>query len=171
MSESAPQPEHAVLSAELSRMVAEDQEARQRFVDDEGTRDAFTEIDRRNTVRMKQIVDEIGWPTISNIGKDGSFNAWLLVQHADGEAEFQANCLKLMQACPPEEVEQRLVGYLDDRVRVAAGQPQLYGTQFEEGADGKPKPSPIEDPENLDERRAAIGLEPFEEYRRQMEGS
>ena len=41
--------------------------------------------------------------------------------------------------------------------------PQLYGTQFVYDED-ELKPHPIEDPEHLDQRRAAVGLGPFAEY-------
>jgi hypothetical protein len=59
--------------------------------------------------------------------------------------------------------------WLLDRVRVNAGQPQLYGTQFTV-TDGHFGPCPIEDPHRLDERRAAAGLEPFADYEARMRG-
>jgi hypothetical protein len=52
-------------------------------------------------------------------------------------------------------------------VRVNADQPQLYGTQFTV-TEGELVPSPIEDRERLDERRAAAGLEPFADYEARM---
>jgi hypothetical protein len=169
MSEGTPQPQRPELSQELSRMVAADQEAQHKILDGNGARQAHEELRRRNLERMKAIVDDIGWPTITMVGTGGVFDAWLLVQEADNEPEFQIHCLELMQACAADEVGQRLIGFLDDRIRAAAGRPQLYGTQFHQGADGKPEPWPIEDPEHLDARREAIGLGPFEEYRRQVE--
>jgi hypothetical protein len=56
---------------------------------------------------------------------------------------------------------------LEDRVRVNAGLPQLYGTQFTVTG-GEPGPHPIEDPQRLDERRAAAELEPFADYQARM---
>lgn len=48
-------------------------------------------------------------------------------------------------------------------------QPQLYGTQYTHEADGRNlRPQPIAEPEYLDERRAAMGLEPHTEYDRRM---
>ena len=46
---------------------------------------------------------------------------------------------------------------------VAEKRMQVYGTQFTAGRSG-PEPQPIEDPEGVDERRAAVGLEPLAEY-------
>ncbi|WP_425473561.1 DUF6624 domain-containing protein [Streptomyces tailanensis] len=61
----------------------------------------------------------------------------------------------------------RHLAYLTDRVLVADGQPQLYGTQYTHEADGTElRPQPIADPERLDERRAAMGLEPQPRRRR-----
>lgn len=50
------------------------------------------------------------------------------------------------------------------------GRPQRYGTQFTQVA-GDLAPSPIEDPDDLDERRAAVGLPPFAEYEARMRDS
>jgi hypothetical protein len=73
-----------------------------------------------------------------------------------------------MKTLGPEEVNQENVAYLDDRVRVGMGEPQSYGTQFGEDADGRFGPEPIENPEHLDERRAEVGMEPFAEYEARM---
>ena len=71
-------------------------------------------------------------------------------------------------AQPPRGQASRAhLAYLEDRVRVNAEQPQLYGTQFTV-TDGELGPSPIEDRERLDERRAEAGLEPFADYEARM---
>jgi hypothetical protein len=57
-----------------------------------------------------------------------------------------------------------------DRVLCAEGQPQRYGTLFWTGSDGTEplQAQPVDDPDHLDERRAAIGLGPFADYERHM---
>src|SRR5258708_30361017 len=87
-------------------------------------------LDVKHTERMRQIVAEMGWPSISKVGAAASRQAWLLVQHADHDREFQRMCLALMKAQPTEEVHVQDIAYLEDRVRVGDGRPQLYGTQF-----------------------------------------
>ena len=47
------------------------------------------------------------------------------------------------------------LAYLEDRVRMFRGEPQVYGTQFIE-KDGMYEPWPIEDVERVDERRASM---------------
>jgi hypothetical protein len=54
-----------------------------------------------------------------------------------------------------------------DRVLMNDGKKQLYGSQFKFTGSGM-EVVPIEDPEHLDERRAQMGLGPFEEYRAQI---
>lgn len=122
-------------------------------------------ISKENTERMKQIVAEIGWPSKSLVGSQASHMAWLLVQHSDHEPLFQEQCLNMMKDLPNGEVTPVDIAYLEDRVRVNTGKPQLYGTQFYEDKEaGYYGPRPIEDPEHVDERRASLGLETLAEY-------
>ena len=131
--------------------------------------DKLEAIDRKNTARLKEIVDQHGWPGKSLVGAAGAQDAWLLVQHADRDPAFQKRCLELMTPLVAQgEVSAVNVAYLTDRVRVAEGKPQVYGTQFRQ-ADGKMEPSPIEDEARVDERRKSVGLPPLAQYRKQLE--
>ena len=126
------------------------------------------EVTQKNTARMHQIVDAYGWPGKTLVGEDGANDAWLLVQHADEDREFQKRCLELMAAAGPKEVSQGSFAYLVDRVRVGEGRPQVYGTQFWTDESGQFGPRPIEDEALVDERRAGVGLGPLAEYRKTM---
>lgn len=117
-------------------------------------------VDGKNRARLQEIVKEHGWPGISLVGKDGAHAAWLLVQHADADREFQKTCLARMEAMPDGEVEKQSIAYLTDRVLVGEKKQQRYGTQM--GNDFKP--APIEDPDNVDKRREEVGLPPLAEY-------
>ncbi len=123
--------------------------------------------DRENIGWLKELVEKSSWPTISLVGRDGALAAWLLVQHADAEPKFQRKCLDLMMALPKEEVSSKHLALLTDRVLLAEGKKQIYGTQFQT-VDGKMEPKPLEDPANVDRRRAEAGLEPLAEYARQL---
>jgi hypothetical protein len=128
-------------------------------------------FDVANTQRMKEIVEHIGWPTRSMVGVHASEMAWLLIQHADHDRAFQKMCLALMKTQAAGEVSPANIAYLEDRVRVAEGRPQLYGTQFYADEAGNFGPRPIEDPDHVDERRQAVGLKPFSDYAREVEQS
>lgn len=120
-------------------------------------------IDDENTKWLHDVVDKHGWPTNTLVGKDGASAAWLLVQHADADAKFQRRCLDLMTKLPKDEVSQKDLAYLTDRVLLAEGKKQLYGTQMTL-VDGKWKPRPLEDEANVDKRRAEVGLSSLADY-------
>ena len=117
-------------------------------------------VDNKNRTAFKEIVQEYGWPGVSLVGKQGANAAWLLVQHSDADHDFQVSCLELMEAMPEGEIEKQQIAYLTDRILVAEKKPQRYGTQM----DAEFQPKPIEDPEQVDERRAEVGLPPLQEY-------
>lgn len=120
-------------------------------------------VDRDNTRWLRGVVEEHGWPTRSMVGDDGAGAAWLLVQHADHDPAFQRSCLDLMHALPPDETTPKHVAYLTDRVLLAEGQGQVYGTQMEL-VDGTHRPRNLRDPATVDERRAEVGLDGIAEY-------
>jgi hypothetical protein len=125
--------------------------------------DAVKKADLENTDRLGQIVEKHGWPSNSLVGKDGSHAAWLLVQHADANTKFQRKCLDLMSKLPKDEVSQTDLAYLTDRVLLAEGKKQIYGTQFT-FSDGKWQPRPLDEPDNVDKRRAEVGLKSLADY-------
>ncbi|MCC6615873.1 MAG: hypothetical protein IT320_20555 [Anaerolineae bacterium] len=118
-------------------------------------------VDHAHTQRMKAIIAEHGYPGFRLVGLQGTQAAWLLIQHADHDLDFQKQCLELLRrAVEAGDALPSNLAYLSDRVRVAEGLPQIYGTQFH----GHDQPLPIEDEANVDARRAAMGLEPLADY-------
>jgi hypothetical protein len=146
------------LRKELLAMAEEDQKPRQPgHVEVED----LNRVDAGNRVRLKEIVTQYGWPTISLVGLDGANAAWLLAQHADGDRGFQASVLAMME--PLVKTGEASAGnraYLYDRIQT----PQRYGTQGNCTSAGSWVPKEIEDPEPLDRRRAEVGLEPMADY-------
>lgn len=115
---------------------------------------------------LKEIINKYGYPTISMVGKQASFNFWLMVQHADTDIKFQKLCLKLMQKhLKKKEVSGENYAYLTDRVNKNLGKKQVYGTQFEHNERGLALfPKNLIDPKNVNKRRAEIGLNTIEDY-------
>jgi membrane dipeptidase len=161
------------LQRELKDMVRVDQEMRKRIIDggsnvDKKLIDDLHEIDAKNTARMKEIIAAYGWPGKSLVGTDGAHNAWLLIQHADRDPPFQKQCLDLIKTAVAQgEASGKDLAYLTDRVLLAEGKKQIYGTQFMQ-VDGKSEPRPMEDPEHVDDRRKDVGLEPLAEYAKRL---
>lgn len=126
-------------------------------------RKSLERIDSKNTETMKRVIDRHGWPGKSLVGSDGADAAWLLVQHADLDADFQRSCLDLLSnAVETGEAEPWQHAYLLDRVRIHNGQPQVYGTQMKGSSEGW-IPFSIEDEAGVDSRRREVGLGPLSE--------
>jgi hypothetical protein len=158
------------IAEDLIAMFKADQMLRREAISDGSKRSALAALDRRNTARLQQIVDEIGWPSIPLVGETAAQAAWLLAQHADLDREFQRRCLGLMRALPEGAVWRHHLAYLEDRVLVGERKPQRYGTQLRRRDDGTLEPMRLIDPEQVDERRARVGLEPLAEYIRTVSG-
>ena len=90
------------------------------------------EVNRRNTMRLRELVGEHGWPGRSLVGEDAADAAWLLLQHADLDNEFRRSTIALVEvACANGDADPRHVAYLVDRTASVAGEPQVYGTIVE----------------------------------------
>jgi hypothetical protein len=116
-------------------------------------------IDDENAAWLQGVIETVGWPGRSGFGEEGADAAWLLAQHADRRPSLQRRCLKLLeQAVAAGEAPARHLAYLTDRVLLASGGLQIYGTQMK-ALDGRFVTCRLRDPETVDARRASIGLE------------
>ncbi len=154
------------IAEDLLVMMRDDQEMRKRVINGG---DFDSSLDVGHTNRLKKIVEDIGWPTISKVGEEASHAAWLLVQHADIDVDFQKLCLEMMRDVSSGEIQVIELAFLEDRVRVNEERDQLFGTQFYlDDATGLFGPRSIENIDGLDDRRAQFGLGPFADYRDSM---
>jgi len=123
-------------------------------------------IDAANLLRIKTIVAQYGWPTVTMVGKDGAQAAWLLAQHADRDAPFQNQVLAMMEPLVAQgEASGVHYAYLYDRTHY----PQRYGTQGTCVNAQAWEPFEIEDLANVNARRRALGLMSMAEYARHFE--
>jgi hypothetical protein len=158
-----------VLRKELLAKMMTDQAARMKLIEAGNPPPArelkaLVDIDAENRAWLKGVIEKHGWPGKTLVGEDGAHAAWLLVQHADADVPFQRKCLDLLKdAVKAREATGTDLAYLTDRVLVAEGKKQLYGTQLEQ-KDGKLIPKRIENPDEVDNRRKEVGLMPMAEY-------
>jgi 23S rRNA (guanosine2251-2'-O)-methyltransferase len=120
-------------------------------------------VNEANVARFARLVEELGaWPGLRSVGADGTDAAWMLAQHADRANEERRAWLPLLEAAAAAgDADPRHVATLADRVAAVAGEQQTYGTITLLAADGEIEyPLPVRDAARLDERRAAIGLNP-----------
>jgi hypothetical protein len=126
-------------------------------------------VDRDNTAWLKAELDANGWFTLSRDGADAEKAAFLLVQHADQNFEFQRDTLRRLEPLAAAgEVSGRSVAFLHDRLAVADGRPQRYGTQGRCTGAGRWEPFQTEAPDGLDQRRAQIDQPPIAQYAASM---
>lgn len=110
---------------------------------------------------LRAAVAKHGWPGKRIVGVDGANAAWVIAQHADSDRAFQADCVAKMEPLVATgDVAGKDFAFLFDRVALAYGRPQRYGTQF----DGDDL-APLEDPKRVDERRRSVGLGTLAEYK------
>jgi hypothetical protein len=127
-------------------------------------------VDRANTLDLKELLKIYEWFKISEFGAIADRNAWLLVQHADHDPDFQREVLSLLDRLTKiGETKPANYAYLFDRVAASSNDLskrtlQTYGTQGLCVSPGIWQPIPIEDPENLDNRRQSVGLGPQANY-------
>lgn len=125
--------------------------------------------DAERTDRLKQIVAEHGWPTISLVGEDGEDAAWAIAQHSDHDPEFQAQAVELIgEAVERRDASPGNLAYLTDRVAVGRGEPQTYGTQVGCGPEGPEPARLVSDEPAVDAARAEAGLPPLADYLAEM---
>jgi len=160
-SDSTAQAEPGAAQRDLRRELLDMMEADQ--AERTGESDANDDAPRAD--RLREIIDEHGWPTFDLVGKDGATAAWLIAQHADFDVQFQAEVLDLMRAAlEAGQADATEVAYLEDRVAVNRGEPQRYGTQVR-CRGGRPEPAtPLADPATVDADRVDVGLEPLADY-------
>ncbi len=126
-------------------------------------------IDKKNRNRLKEIIDEYGFPTRSLVGTKAMEGVFIIIQHADRDPGWQRSQLPAIEkAVKNGDMNGQSYTYLYDRIQINAGEKQRYGTQFS-NVDPINKVvtlADIEDMETLNDRRREVGMMPIEMYKR-----
>ncbi len=122
--------------------------------------------DSLNMIVLKKMFREYGFLGFEEVGKQGSSNFWLMMQHCDKDPKFQEEVLAEMKKhIERKNANSSNYAYLIDRVNVNTGKPQVFGTQMKLNQDRTSyEPKIVIEPENLNKRRAEVGLGTIEEY-------
>lgn len=169
------EPIDSLLKQELEWISAEDQTLRLLLPDalekfGAGTNEykyLWTLINRQDSIcvdKITDILEEHGWLGKSRVGEKANQAIWLVIQHA--ELEVQEKYLPLLKASVEQgESEGWHLAFLKDRILMYKDQKQIYGTQSVwDNTIKKNRIHTIENVEQVNERRASLGLEPIEEY-------
>jgi hypothetical protein len=121
-------------------------------------------IDSCNLVQVKVLLDKYGWMGRSMIGDRANSALFLVIQHADLEAQLTYFPL-LQKSAEIGESKFSNVALMHDRILMRQEKKQIYGSQVVfNKVTGAPEFYPIEDEINVNIRRAKIGMSTLEEY-------
>ncbi|MCW3124358.1 MAG: hypothetical protein JWO03_16 [Bacteroidetes bacterium] len=126
--------------------------------------DVMSIKDSINRVKVCGIIDKCGWLGKDIIGQNGNTTLFLVIQHAD--LSVQKKYLPVLrEAVKKGSARGSDLALMEDRMALRTGRKQIYGSQISmyEG-DSFYCVCPLEDPDNVDKRRAAVGLRPMSVY-------
>lgn len=117
-----------------------------------------------NLVKVKAILDNYGWLGVADIGQQGNATLFLVIQHSDQST--QGKYLPMMrEAVKNKKASPSSLALLEDRVALGQGKKQIYGSQLGQNKiTGIYYVLPLEDPENVDQRRTNVNLPPMKDY-------
>jgi hypothetical protein len=125
-------------------------------------RKIINRIDSVNLTIVEKIIDERGWLGSDVLEVSGNSALFLVIQHSN--QNVQEKYLPIMrEAVKNGKARATSLALLEDRVALGQGKEQVYGSQVM-NIDGRWYMRRLEDPENVDKRRAEVGLIPLNEY-------
>ena len=120
--------------------------------------DAIEAVDQQNQRDLLELIPPEGWFYKSIYGEGPAHTAFLIIQHSN--VDLWRRFLPILEPLVATgEVDGQSYGLMYDRLAINEGRPQRYGTQMTCKA-GKfvIDLENLEDPENVEERRRAMGF-------------
>lgn len=126
--------------------------------------DQIRKDDSLNVIEVSKILDSHGWLGKEVVGRQGNSCLFLVIQHA--KIDIQEKYLPMMrQAVANGKAKASSLALLEDRILLRRGKKQIYGSQIGTHPESKENyVLPLQDPINVDERRATVGLPPLQQY-------
>jgi hypothetical protein len=120
--------------------------------------------DSLNLIKVEAIIDKYGWLGADKIGHQANSTLFMVIQHAD--LATQVKYLPIMrEAVKKGDAKASSLALLEDRVAMRQGKKQIYGSQVSWNMKTNERfVIPLEDPDNVDKRRAEVGLPALQIY-------
>lgn len=129
----------------------------------EGYNKIMESLHIENAHELSKIISENGWPTRTDVGKEGAYSAFIIAQHAISCPNLQKLFFeKLSEAVKDDEASPRHAACLEDRILFNKGLPLKYGMLFDWDEDGVFTTN-VDDVDLANQRRKKIGLDTIEE--------
>lgn len=122
-------------------------------------------VQERDSVNLKivtDVLDTYGWLGRGTVGFIGNYTLALIIQQA-GLGVQEKYLPVVMSAFQSKDIEAYDYAMIYDRVTLRRGQPQLYGSVMV-SIGNKNYVAPITDVDNVDKRRASLGLSSMNGY-------
>jgi len=118
-----------------------------------------------NASWLRGQLTEIEWFDSRTFGASADRASWLLAQHADLNTALQVDVLRRLERLARDGgTNASNFAYLWDRVAVAEGRPQRFGTQMECVGDANQPTGGLEDADRVEERRAELRMQTYASY-------
>lgn len=114
-------------------------------------------MDASHTELVRPIIEDGSWLLSEKFDLKTRTNAWLLVQHSPDLELMELSLTQIEPLALAGVFDGQDYGLLYDRVALERGRLQRYGSQLE-CINGTYQPAPLEDPENVNQRREQIGF-------------
>jgi hypothetical protein len=109
-------------------------------------------------------LDKYGWLGPKEVGWIGNSAIFLVIHHASLPV-MEKYLPMIREAAKMGKAKSDDLALFEDRLLLRHGKKQIYGSQFTTDPEtGKRVLYPIEDVDNVDRRRALVGLRPLSEY-------
>jgi len=120
--------------------------------------------DSINLIKVEKILAEYGWLGSDIVGEQGNKTLFLVIQHSNTQTQVKYLPM-LKEAVKNGKAKASDVALMEDRVLLAQGEKQIYGSQLLMNSETNTlELEPMIDPDNADKRRLEIGLKPLAEY-------
>lgn len=122
-----------------------------------------SKIDEGNLKKVETIIAKHGYPSDELVGKGASKGIFYVIQHSD--VKYQEKYLPIfLKASQKGALRKSTLALMIDRIETSNNRPQIYGTQIGSENGGEDYVYPIRDAQNVDKRRAFVGLPPLNDY-------
>jgi hypothetical protein len=166
-------PEYKSLAKKLKGIFNDDQNIRNKYVKKNypiGSKKRndlvkkMQHIDSVNIVKIETIINKYGWLGPDSVGYIGNKAFFYVIQHASIETQTSYFPI-ILDALTKGYVQPYQIAYLIDRISLRKKRLLIFGSEVRQNTDTKDYyVAPTHDIDNLDARRALVGLKPMKIY-------